>query len=63
MKDDALDINLLERRVDELIRTVDRLREENTALQYERNRLLEKTEQARGRVEAMILRIRAMEQG
>lgn len=67
---DELDINILEHRVDELIRTVDRLRDENLSLREtqssllaERTKLLEKTELARTRVEAMIHRIKAMEQG
>jgi cell division protein ZapB len=67
---DELDINILEHRVDELIRTLDRLRDENLSLREtqssllaERTKLLEKTELARTRVEAMIHRIKAMEQG
>ena len=67
---DEVDINMLERRVDELIRTVDRLRDENMSLREqqslllaERAKLLEKTELARTRVEAMIHRIKTMEQG
>ncbi|MFA5626568.1 MAG: TIGR02449 family protein [Thiohalomonadaceae bacterium] len=67
---EVLDITLLERRVDELIHTINRLRDENVllceqhaALLTERNQLLEKTEQARTRVEAMIHRIKIMEQG
>lgn len=66
---DELDIKLLERRVDELIRLVERLREENrllrdshNALSAERTRLVEKTELARSRVEAIIERLRTMEQ-
>lgn len=59
----------LERRVDELIATVERLRRENLSLRKnndgllaERARLIEKTEVARTRVEAMIARLKAMEQ-
>ena len=63
-----LDIKKLEDRVDELISTVERLRSENktlrdsqTSLITERDRLISKTEQARHRVNAMIERLRAME--
>jgi cell division protein ZapB len=65
-----LDIKLLERRVDELIRTVERLRDENRLLREshgglvaERARLIEKTELARSRVEQMIERLKTLEQG
>jgi len=65
---DEFDIKLLERRVDELIRTVERLRDENRALREsqgsllaERARLMEKTETARIRVEEMIERLKALE--
>lgn len=63
------DLKKLEQRVDELVRMVERLKDENrslresqTALVNERAELIEKTEQARTRVEAMIARLRAMEQ-
>jgi len=63
-------IALLEGRVDELVRAMERLRDENyllrekqTALLQERDMLLEKTELARGRVEAMIQRIKTLEHG
>lgn len=63
------ELRALERRVDELIRCVLRLRDENhslresqAALLVERGRLVEKTEEARARVEAMISRLKAMEQ-
>ncbi len=62
-----LDIKKLEERVDELINTVERLRTENktlrdsqTHLAAERDRLMTKTEQARTRVESMIERLKAM---
>lgn len=68
MTADDTEIRLLERRVDELIRCVDRLRDENRSLREsqatliaERARLIEKTEEARGRVEAMIVRLKSME--
>ncbi|NIR28111.1 MAG: TIGR02449 family protein [Gammaproteobacteria bacterium] len=60
----------LETRVDELIRVVEELREENRALRHqqdhlvaERAALIEKSEIARSRVEAMIARLKAMEIG
>ena len=66
--DEKLELTGLESRVDELIKTVQNLADENkalraqqTALTSERATLVEKTEQARGRVEAMIERLKAME--
>ncbi len=63
-----MDLVALEGRVDELIRTVDELKSENSALRNqqdnlvsERATLIEKTEQARIRIESMISRLRAME--
>lgn len=65
---DRLDLATLEARVDELIRTVETLANENEALRShqsvlaaERATLIDKTEQARSRVEAMIARLKAME--
>ncbi len=62
------DLTALEARVDELIHTVSQLKTENTALRHqqenlvnERAILIEKTEQARTRIESMISRLRAME--
>lgn len=62
------DLADLEARVDELIRTVNQLSSENEALRTqqsqltaERATLIEKTEQARTRVESMIARLKAME--
>lgn len=64
----ALDIKKLEDRVDELISTVERLRSENKTLRQsqthlisERDKLMTKTEQARSRVDAMIQRLRDMD--
>ncbi|HEB58261.1 MAG TPA: TIGR02449 family protein [Gammaproteobacteria bacterium] len=64
------DLKKLEQRVDELIEAVTRLKTENqslredkTSLETERNKLLKNTELARSRVEAMIERLRAMEDG
>lgn len=65
---DNSDLAALEARVDELIRTVTQLKTENSALRNqqdnlvnERAVLIEKTEQARTRIESMISRLRAME--
>ena len=65
---DELDLKKLESRVDELIKAVDRLQMENktlrdsqTSLITERNALMEKTELAKTRVEAMITRLKALE--
>lgn len=66
---DEMELKHLERRVDELIQRLNALKSENhslresqTALIAERARLIEKTELARTRVEAMISRLKAMEQ-
>jgi len=60
----------LERRIDELVATVGHLKEENRALRHrqdslmtERASLLQKNEQVRARVEAMVGRLRSMEHG
>jgi cell division protein ZapB len=65
-----LELKRLEQRVDELVATVLQLKEENRALRQrqdaiatERASLLHKNEQVRARVEAMIGRLRTMEQG
>lgn len=65
-----LDIDTLEAQVDELIRLCNRLRAENASLRArqdslvcERAELVEKTELARTRVESMISRLKAMEEG
>jgi cell division protein ZapB len=68
----AVDAELrrIERRVDELVATIGQMKEENRALRQrqdtlmsERANLLQKNEQVRARVEAMIGRLKAMEQG
>jgi cell division protein ZapB len=68
----AVDAELrrIEKRIDELVATVNQLKEENRALRQrqetlisERANLLQKNEQVRARVEAMIGRLKAMEQG
>lgn len=62
------DLQQLEQRIDELIDTVGQLKNENTNLRNqkdklatERSQLIEKTELARNRVEAMISRLRSLE--
>ena len=64
------DLRHLEQRIDELIDTVGLLKNENTNLRQqkdklvtERSQLIEKTELARSRVEAMISRLRSLELG
>ena len=65
---EELDLKKLETRVDELIKAVERLQQENktlrnsqTHLMTERTELIEKTEMARSKVEAMIKRLKALE--
>lgn len=64
------ELKRLEKRVDELVEVCDRLQGENHSLKQqqenltaERATLLQKNEQVRARVEAMIGRLKAMEQG
>jgi cell division protein ZapB len=65
-----MELRRLEQRVEELVMLVVQLKEENRALRLrqdtfstERASLLQKNEQVRARVEAMIGRLRTMEQG
>jgi cell division protein ZapB len=65
---EALDLATLEARVDELARRITHITNENEALRSqqtqlvtERALLVEKTELARTRVEAMIARLKALE--
>lgn len=65
-----VDLQALEAQVDELIQTCEQLTDENRALREqqstlvaERASLIEKSELARSRVEAMIARLKAMEIG
>lgn len=65
---EVADLAALEGRVDELIRALQQVTSENEALRHqqanlvaERAALIEKTEHARSRVEAMIARLKAME--
>ncbi|HUF73582.1 MAG TPA: TIGR02449 family protein [Gammaproteobacteria bacterium] len=64
-----LELKRLEKRLDELVVICKKLQEENESLRIrqdnltaERATLLQKNEQVRGRVEAMITRLKAMEQ-
>lgn len=64
------ELKRLERRIDDLVTTVGQLKDENRALRQrqdtltaERAALLQKNEQVRARVEAMIGRLKAMEHG
>jgi cell division protein ZapB len=64
-----LELKRLERRLEELIQVCEKLRGENASLRQrqesliaERATLLQKNEQVRGRVEAMIGRLKSMEQ-
>jgi cell division protein ZapB len=67
---ERIDLEALESQVDDLITTCSQLTEENQALRdqqasliAERAGLIEKSELARARVEAMIARLKAMEIG
>lgn len=69
-KVEGMDLSALESQVDELIQTCDLLTDENRALRdqqstlvAERASLIEKSELARSRVEAIIARLKAMEIG
>jgi cell division protein ZapB len=64
-----LELKRLEKRLEDLIGTVNQIKEENRALRQrqdsltaERASLLQKNEQVRARVEAMIGRLKSMEQ-
>ena len=64
-----MDIKSLEAKVDALIEALDELERRNSMLEsdrenwlVERNRLLEKNELAKNKVEAMILRLKALDQ-
>jgi len=64
------ELHRLERRVEELLASVDELKEENRALRQrhealtsDRAGLLQKNEQVRARVEAMIGRLKTLEHG
>jgi cell division protein ZapB len=64
------ELRRLEKRIDELVATLHRLKEENRALRQrqeviavDRTTMLNRNEQVRTRVEAIIGRLRAMEHG
>ena len=64
------ELKRLEKRVDALVKVCDQLKDENRALRQrqdtlttERASLLQKNEEVRARVEAMIGRLKSMEQG
>jgi len=64
-----LELKRLEKRLEELVATLNQIKEENRALRQrqdtltsERAGLLHKNEQVRARVEAMIGRLKSMEQ-
>jgi cell division protein ZapB len=64
-----IELRRLEKRLEDLIVTVGQIKDENRALRQrqetlttERASLLQKNEQVRGRVEAMIGRLKSMEQ-
>jgi cell division protein ZapB len=64
----SAEISLLERRIEELLLTVDTLKEENRALRQrqeslaaERSAFAQRNDQVRARVEAMIGRLKTME--
>ncbi len=66
----AHELKRLEKRLDDLIAVCNQLREENRSLRHrqdtlieERAGLLQKNEQVRARVEAMIGRLKSMEHG
>ncbi|MCK5880673.1 MAG: TIGR02449 family protein [Sinobacterium sp.] len=66
---DEQQIIALERKIDELIKLCDTLNGENHGLKskesnwlLERARLIEKNELARSKIEAMIIRLKSMEQ-
>lgn len=64
-----MDINTLEKRIDELIALCDELESKHRAIEtdrenwtQERNSLLEKKEMAKAKIEAMIMRLKSLEQ-
>ena len=65
-----LELDKLEEQVKSLLRIIERLKQENLSLQeqqdslvMERANLIKKTELARSRVEAIVTRLKSMEQG
>jgi cell division protein ZapB len=65
----AVEIKDLEKKIDELIQMCDALEKKHAGLEsdkvnwlHERTRLLEKNELAKNKVEAMIMRLKALDQ-
>ena len=65
----GVDINTLEKRIDELINLCDELENKHRAIEtdrenwtQERTSLLEKNEMAKAKIEAMIMRLKSLEQ-
>lgn len=63
-----MDINTLEKRIDELIKLCDELERKQSTMEtdrqkwlQERTRLLEKNEMAKAKIEAMIMRLKSLE--
>ena len=68
-RNNSLDINTLEKRIDELIKLCDELERRQSSMEadrekwlQERTRLLEKNEMAKTKIEAMIMRLKSLEQ-
>ncbi len=59
---EELELKQLESSIDDLIRIVEHLKEENKSLLSERAHLLDRTEKARHRVETMLGRLKTLEQ-
>jgi cell division protein ZapB len=64
-----VDINTLEKRIDELITLCDELESKHRAMEtdreswmQERTRLLEKNEMTKAKIEAMIMRLKSLQQ-
>lgn len=64
-----MDIDALEKRIDELIALCDELERKQSTMEtdrekwlQERTRLLEKNEMAKAKIEAMIMRLKSLEQ-
>ncbi len=64
----AVDINALEKRIDELIALCEELERKQSSMEsdraswlQERTRLLEKNEMAKSKIEAMIMRLKSLE--
>jgi cell division protein ZapB len=67
--ENRVDISTLEKRIDELIALCDEMESKQTSMEsdrdtwlQERTRLLEKNEMAKTKIEAMIMRLKSLEQ-